>query len=123
ARFAGWRGDGVLAGNGSNELIQALFTVTVQPGVRVVLSEPTFTLYRLLIEVLGGEVISVPLTDRLQYNVEAISRAARDSQADLVVICSPNNPTGCRLEDEDLIALLDEFPGLVVIDEAYHEFS
>jgi histidinol-phosphate aminotransferase len=123
ARFSDWRPDGILAGNGSNELIQALFTVTVQPGVRVVLSEPTFTLYRLLIEILGGEVVSVPLTQDLQYDAERIRRAARESDADLVVICSPNNPTGCRLSDEDLKALVDEFSGLVVLDEAYHEFS
>jgi histidinol-phosphate aminotransferase len=123
SRFAGWRSDGVLAGNGSNELIQALFTVTVEPGVRVVLSEPTFTLYRLLIEVLGGEVVSVPLTHELQYDIEAIRLAARDKSADLIVICSPNNPTGCKIANEDLISLLEEFPGLVIVDEAYHEFS
>lgn len=123
AGFAGWRADGVLAGNGSNELIQALLTVTVGPGVRVVISEPTFTLYRLLVEVLGGEIVSVPLTPALQYDAEAIRRAARDYRADIVIICSPNNPTGCRLHDDELLALLGEFPGLVILDEAYHEFS
>lgn len=123
ANFAGWQADGVLAGNGSNELIQALLTVTISPGVRVVISEPTFTLYRLLIEVLGGEVISVPLTPSLQYDTTAIIKAAQEFNADLVICCSPNNPTGCRLSDDELTELLNSFDGLVVIDEAYHEFS
>ncbi|MEW6730182.1 MAG: histidinol-phosphate transaminase [Acidobacteriota bacterium] len=123
ARFAGWCHEGTLAGNGSNELIQALLTVTVQPGVRVLICEPTFTLYRLLVEVLGGEVVSVPLTENLQYDAEAIRRTAHDAQVDLVIICSPNNPTGCRLADDQLQALLKEFDGLVILDEAYHEFS
>ncbi|MBL8152323.1 MAG: histidinol-phosphate transaminase [Blastocatellia bacterium] len=121
AAFANWHSDGVLAGNGSNELIQALLTVTVQPGVKVVISEPTFTLYRLLVEILGGEVISVPLTADFQYNTAEIEKAAES--ADIVIICSPNNPTGCRLDDQDLERLLENFSGLVVLDEAYYEFA
>src|SRR5437899_1516628 len=61
ADFASWRPDGVLAGNGSNELIQALLTVTVGEGSRVVITEPTFTLYRQLTAILDGEVVPVPL--------------------------------------------------------------
>jgi histidinol-phosphate aminotransferase len=121
--FAGWRADGVLAGNGSNELIQALMMVTVGPGVRVVVPEPTFTLYRLQASVLGGEVIGVPLDERLQFDPEAIARAAVDGRADVVIVCSPNNPTGCRIELDDLDRLCARFDGLVVLDEAYHEFS
>src|SRR5690349_21543989 len=56
AAFAQWKPDGVLAGNGSNELIQAVLTVSVGPGRRVLLSEPTFALYRQVATVLGGEV-------------------------------------------------------------------
>ena len=61
ANFAGWRSDGVIAGNGSNELIQALLMVTVSEGTRVLISEPTFALYRQVTTVLGGNVTSVPL--------------------------------------------------------------
>src|SRR5215510_5470341 len=62
AAFAGWKSEGTLAGNGSNELIQATLMVTVGVGTRVVLPEPTFTLYRQIVSVLGGEVLGVPLT-------------------------------------------------------------
>lgn len=123
AAFAGWRPDGVLAGNGSNELIQSLMMVTVGPGVKVVIPEPTFTLYRLQASVLGGEVVAVPLDDRLRFDVAAIERAAVDGRADVAIICSPNNPTGCRIALDDLERLCSRFDGLVVLDEAYHEFS
>ncbi len=123
ARFSSWRADGILAGNGSNELIQALLTVTVGPGTKVLISEPTFTLYRLLIEVLGGEVISLPLTSDLQYDTNLIKHTVKEKAIDLVIICSPNNPTGGVIKDKDLIELLADFSGLVILDEAYHEFS
>src|SRR5215831_7016409 len=68
AKHAGWFSDGVLAGNGSNELIQALLMVTVGRGKRVLISEPTFTLYRQITTVLDGEIISVPFTEALAYD-------------------------------------------------------
>ena len=123
ANFAGWKPEGTLAGNGSNELIQATLMVTVSAGTRVVLPEPTFTLYRQIVSVLGGETLGVPLTAGLQFDVEAIRRRAIDERADVIIICSPNNPTGCRISEEDLKEIAGDFDGLIVVDEAYHEFS
>ena len=123
AAFAGWRADGVLAGNGSNELIQALLMVTVAEGKRVLIAEPTFTLYRQVATVLGGEVLSVPLDDRLGFDTRALFKAVQASRPEVTIICSPNNPTGCRLSDQELSALLEVSAGLIVIDEAYFEFS
>jgi histidinol-phosphate aminotransferase len=123
ARFSGWTPDGILAGNGSNELIEALLLVTVGEGTRVVIPEPTFTLYALLTEILGGRAVRVPLDHGLQYDVDALLRASRESEAALTIVCSPNNPTGGMLEAADLERLCTETDGLVVIDEAYHEFA
>jgi histidinol dehydrogenase len=123
AAHAGWKAEGTLAGNGSNELIQASLMVTVGQGARVLIPEPTFTLYRQVVAVLGGEVISAPLTWDFQFDVEAIRERAIRDRADVVILCSPNNPTGCRIGDEDLIRLARDFSGLVIVDEAYHEFS
>ncbi|HKB65560.1 MAG TPA: histidinol-phosphate transaminase [Pyrinomonadaceae bacterium] len=123
AAFAGWVPEGIIAGNGSNELIQALLMVAVGLGKRVLISEPTFALYRQISTVLGGEVISVPLTTQLSYDSEALQAAVADLQPDLMIICSPNNPTGCVLSDDDLCGLLKNNDGLVVVDEAYHEFA
>ena len=123
AAFSGWRPDGILAGNGSNELIEALLMVTVGAGTRVVIPEPTFTLYALLTTVLGGEAVRVPLTPDLQYDADAIASARRRVGAALTVVCSPNNPTGGVLATAEVRRLCEEEGGLVVIDEAYHEFA
>jgi histidinol-phosphate aminotransferase len=123
ASFAGWKPEGTLAGNGSNELIQATLMVTVSAGTRVLIPEPTFTLYRQIVTVLGGEVLSVPLTAALRFDVDAIRERAISDRADIIILCSPNNPTGCLISDEDLVHLARGFDGLIVVDEAYHEFS
>src|SRR5215217_3131710 len=92
AEFAKWKPDGIIAGNGSNELIQALLMVTVAAGKSVLISEPTFALYRQVATVLGGEVESVPLTSSLQYDTEALLKSVETRQPDITIICSPNNP-------------------------------
>ena len=123
ARFAHWKPNGVLAGNGSNELIQAVLTVTIGPGKRVLISEPTFMLYRQVATVLGGEVDTVLLTAELTYDTAALLKTIDEKQPDVTIICSPNNPTSCVIEAADLRRLLEASRGLVVIDEAYHEFA
>ncbi len=123
AGFAGWKADGIIAGNGSNELIQALLMVSMGPGKRVMISEPTFALYRQVATVLGGEVVTVLLTPELTYDVAALLKTIEETNPDVTIICSPNNPTGCVIHATDLRKLLGASRGLVVIDEAYHEFS
>ncbi len=123
AAFAGWHADGVVAGNGSNELIQATLMVTVGEGRRVLISEPTFALYRQVATVLGGEVLSVPLGDGLGFDVPALREAIGRDEPDVVILCSPNNPTGCRIEEAELESLLETTGSVVVVDEAYFEFS
>ena len=123
AEFSGWQPGGIIAGNGSNELIQALLMVTIGEGKRVLITEPTFALYRQITTVLGGEVASVPLKSDLQFDVSALLEEIEEKQPDVTIICSPNNPTGCVISDEDLAALLKASQGLVVVDEAYHEFA
>ena len=97
--------------------------VTVGEGKLVLISEPTFALYRQVATVLGGEVLSVPLDGELQFDVAALRAAIERHAPDVVILCSPNNPTGCLIEEEDLESLLNTSGALVVIDEAYFEFS
>jgi len=123
AAFAGWKPNGVLAGNGSNELIQALLMVTIAAGKSVLISEPTFTLYRQVATILGGEVLSVRMTPDFLYDVGVIIESIEEHKPSVVILCSPNNPTGTRIPDDDLRRILTSSSGLVVIDEAYHEFS
>ncbi|HSE32356.1 MAG TPA: histidinol-phosphate transaminase [Pyrinomonadaceae bacterium] len=121
--FSGWPYEGLLAGNGSNELIQALLLVTLGQGKRVLVCEPTFSLYRQIATVLEADVSGVRLTAELGFDVSGLRRAIREQQPEVTIICSPNNPTGCVISDEDLSMLLSESRGLIAVDEAYHEFA
>jgi histidinol-phosphate aminotransferase len=123
AKFSGWKADGILAGNGSNELIEALLLVTVGAGTRVIIPEPTFTLYALLTKILGGEAIRVALGPELEYVPEELRKVRRELAAPITIVCSPNNPTGGILPAEEVSRLCEDADGLVVVDEAYHEFS
>src|ERR1043166_5755753 len=123
AQFAGWKPDGVIAGNGSNELIQAVLMVTMGAGKRLLVSEPTFMLYRQVATVLDGEVEAVPLRPDLKYDTRALLKTIETRQPDVTIICSPNNPTGCVLDEHALRSMLNAAQGIVAIDEAYHEFA
>jgi len=122
AAYTGWCTEGILVGNGSNELIQASLSVTLGPGRRLVVPQPTFTLYKLMATTLQADVDQVLLDpETFRFDAEKLIQASRD--ADVVVVCSPNNPTGNLLERDALVALLRNAKGLVLLDEAYHEFS
>jgi histidinol-phosphate aminotransferase len=123
AGATGWPEAGVLVANGSNELIQAVLAVIVGPGVSVVVPEPTFTLYRLMTGVGGGEVVPVPLTPDLRFAAAAIIDAANATDAGVIVLCSPNNPTGSSLAREEIERIHDRTDAIVLVDQAYVEFG
>lgn len=123
AANVGWRADGVMAGNGSNEMIQSVVNSVVEKGVKVILPEPTFSVYRQVIQVAGGDVISVPLNEDLTFNIPRLASKLVSSKAEMAIICSPNNPTGCTISPRDLASLLRNSDALVVVDQAYLEFS
>jgi histidinol-phosphate aminotransferase len=123
AAHYGWMADGVLVGNGSNELIQATLAVTLGAGDAVVASSPTFSLYRLLTAVLGGRYIPVPLRDDFAFDVDGLIDGARRGKARVIVLNSPNNPTGSALPDGAVQRILAATDALVVCDEAYQDFG
>jgi histidinol-phosphate aminotransferase len=123
AAHYGWRPDGVVVGNGSNELIQATLSVVLASGDAVVAAAPTFSLYRLLTGVLGGRYVPVPLGQRFEFDVDRIVETAAREQARMVVLNSPNNPTGSVLPEGAVERILAETGALVVCDEAYQDFG
>ncbi len=118
-----WDPAGVLVGNGSNEVIQATLAVSVGEGDAVVAPAPTFALYRLLTGVAGGRYVPVPLGPGFGYDVDALIAAAREERARVVVLNSPNNPTGSALPSGAVEQILAGTGALVVCDEAYQEFG
>jgi histidinol-phosphate aminotransferase len=123
AAHYGWLADGMLAGNGSNELIQATLAVVLGAGDTVVAPSPTFSLYRLLTGVLGGRYVPVPLGEDFGYDVDRLIAVAAREQARVVVLNSPNNPTGSALPAGAVERVLRETEALVLCDEAYQEFG
>ncbi len=115
--------EGILVGNGSNELTYTLGLSFVEPGVQVVLPRPMFALYTTMVRIHGGTVVDVPPRGDLSFDVDGIIRAMRVTGAAMTVACTPNNPTGLALTPDDLERIVRAAPGLVVIDEAYVEFN
>lgn len=116
-----WTAEGILVGNGSNELIQATLAVTVGPGTGVVTPVPTFSLYALLTAVHAGRHIAVPLDRNFRFDLDALVRAA--GGAAVVIVNTPNSPTGTPLPEGGVRRLLSETECLVVVDEAYQDFG
>ena len=116
---------GVLVGNGSNELLQLTLLACLEPGDAVVVAAPSFSLYALQATALGARVIEVPLRasdGAFRFPIDELIRAASEASAKLVLLGSPNNPTGTTLAAADAARLAQEAPGLTGIDEAYRDF-
>jgi histidinol-phosphate aminotransferase len=118
----GLAGNHVLVGNGSNELIQALFAAAVRSGVEVAIPSPTFSLYRMMIEANEGSVRDVPLNEDFSYNKDAWRELAKGNEAHLL-LCTPNNPTGSSVDAEFVAELAGLTDRLVIVDEAYQHFG
>ncbi len=113
----------IFLGNGSDEAIDILFRSFCNPGVdNVILVPPTYGMYEVSANINDVETRKVNLTDEYQLNLNGIAEAV-DKNTKLIFICSPNNPTGNSIHREDIETLLTNFKGLVVVDEAYINFS
>lgn len=110
-------------GNGSDEAIDLLFRAFCNPGQdNVILLPPTYGMYGVSAAINGVEVRNVPLTPGFQLEPEKILAEA-DAHSKILFICSPNNPSGNAVKRDDILFLLENFPGIVVVDEAYIDFS
>ena len=113
----------IFLGNGSDEAIDLLFRAFCEPRIdNVVAINPTYGMYQVCAETNDVAYRKVNLTDDFQLPVEALL-AATDDHTKLLFVCSPNNPTGNDFRLSDMEQLLRRFEGLVVIDEAYFDFS
>ncbi|MDB5032001.1 histidinol-phosphate transaminase [Mucilaginibacter sp.] len=113
----------IFLGNGSDEAIDILFRSFCNPGVdNVILVPPTYGMYEVSANINDIQTKKVLLTEDFQLNLEGIAEAI-DKNTKLIFICSPNNPTGNSINRDDVETLLNNFDGIVVVDEAYINFS
>jgi len=114
----------VLIGNGSDELIHILLTaVSASPSGSVMFPIPTFAMYGISALNTGHAIIEVPLNDRLGLDTDAMLGAIADKAPSLIFLSYPNNPTGGCFDRDDIEKILEASSGLVVLDEAYFNFS
>ena len=123
AQLKGVTSSMIFTGNGSDEVIDLLMRMFCNPGVdNIIILPPTYGMYGVSAAINDVEIRQVPLTTSFQPDVKAIL-AAVDEKSKLLFICSPNNPTANLVNPEIIVELLNGFDGLVVIDEAYIDFS
>lgn len=123
AEIKGVQPNQIFLGNGSDEPIDLLFRAFCNPGIdNVVAIEPSYGMYTVSAGINDVEVKKVLLTENFKIESEKIL-AATTEKTKLIFLCSPNNPSGNLLEKGEMINILDNFGGLVVVDEAYIDFA
>ena len=121
SEFTGVPAERIIAGAGSDEIIDLIFRLVIEPGDKIIDSEPTFGMYSFDARVNGAETVMVQRDENFDVDVKAVKDAI-DERAKIIFLCSPNNPTGNVATLEQIEGLV-ETGLLVVIDEAYWEFS
>ncbi|MDL2211180.1 histidinol-phosphate transaminase [Bacteroides sp. OttesenSCG-928-M17] len=123
SRLKGVASEQIFLGNGSDEAIDLVFRAFCEPGVdNVVAIEPTYGMYQVCADVNNVEYRKVLLDDGFQLSASKLL-AATDAHTKLIFLCSPNNPTGNDLLATEIVELIKGFEGLVILDEAYNDFS
>lgn len=114
----------IFIGNGSDEVIDLAFRIFCNPEVDKALTfSPTYGMYDVSAAINDVELIKVPLTTDFQIDLSSITNYLNDDQVKLIFICSPNNPTGNSINQKEISYILENFNGIVIIDEAYADFS
>ena len=123
SKVKGVPADNIFLGNGSDEAIDLPYRCFCEPGVdNVVAIEPTYGMYKVCADINGVEYRPVLLDENYQITAERLL-AATDNHTKLIWLCSPNNPTGNNLQREEIVKVIETFEGLVIVDEAYSDFS
>ena len=120
SKYLGAPEERIVAGNGSDELIDLLLRMFLGPGENIIIPSPTFGMYSFTADICGGEAVSVPSDENFEIDVEAMVVAMTD-KTKAVFLASPNNPSGNIASSSQIRAVL-ETGRLIVVDETYYEF-
>ena len=124
AKKKGVQIENIFIGNGSDELIDLAFRIFCTPGIdRVLTFTPTYGMYAVSAAINDVELLECPLTDTFQIDIDLALATIEKVKPKLIFICSPNNPTGNTLDADSIQEILRAATGIVIIDEAYIDFS
>ena len=122
SKFFGFNESEISVGNGADEVLDLLMRVFVKKGSKVLVVEPTFAAYTYFVQLHGGRKVTASLRPNFELDVDAILEKI-DGETSLLLLCSPNNPTGNQFRKSDIKKILQEFNGVVIFDEAYADFA
>ena len=123
SKVKGVPADNIFLGNGSDEAIDLPYRCFCEPSIdNVVAIEPTYGMYKVCADINGVEYRPVLLDDNYQITADKLL-AATDEHTKIIWLCSPNNPTGNNLQREEIVKVIETFEGIVIVDEAYSDFS
>jgi histidinol-phosphate aminotransferase len=122
SEYVGVPAKNVFAGNGSDEVIDLLIRIFVNPNEAIAIMEPTYGMYRVAADTAGVGVVSYNLDDEFQIDLASLWKNLNPN-IKIIFLCSPNNPTGNLMRREDIREICTRFSGIVVVDEAYIEFA
>jgi len=123
-KIKGIKSSSIFIGNGSDEVIDLAFRIFCNPGKDKALTfTPTYGMYDVSAAINQVEILKIPLNKDFQIEVDKIDPLLKDEKLKLIFICSPNNPTGNSILKKDILTILEKFRGIVIIDEAYIDFS
>lgn len=123
SKIKGVPSENIFIGNGSDEAIDLAFRIFCNPGMdNVIICPPTYGMYEVCANINDTQLKIIPLKDDFQLDVEGIKNAI-DDNTKIIFICSPNNPTGNSMKMMDIKYILNSFEGMVIVDEAYINFS
>ncbi len=122
ARYVGCAAERIIVGNGSDDLLDTLIRHLLMPGDQAIIPVPTYTYYEVLVEAGRGTCVYVNRADDFSVDIDTVIGALTDNTK-LIFVCAPNNPTGNAIDKAALKRLLKSTEALVVLDEAYAEFT
>lgn len=121
--YTGIDADQIIAGSGSDEVIAMICQSFVNPGDVILAHAPSFSMYEIWSAIAGASFMGIPDKEDHLPDIDLLINTAKERQAKIVYLCNPNNPTGYLFPRHDIIRVLEETDGLVVLDEAYIEFK
>ena len=115
--------DHLVIGNGSDEIILLLLQVFCMEEDTIIIPDPTFAMYAIISQSLGIKTKNIPLDSNWDFNASLLLEAAEKNKSRLIFLSYPNNPTGNCFSETEVRNVIEQFKGIVVIDEAYYDFS
>ena len=123
ANAYGLKKENIACGVGSDEILQCLFNAVCSKGDKVVVMNPSFSMYSEYATIYGATPVKADANKDFTFNLDNMLNAIKKNKPKMVILCSPNNPTGIMLTRDEVVAVLESTDALVVLDEAYVEFA